>query len=71
MQEFHCTVYSDGKILIPSKIRELLSISPHDKIILKVTDSNEVILDTVQHELSLIQLDIKDFFKNKSIVNEK
>ena len=68
MQEFHCTVYKDYKISIPSKIRKLLSISPHDEVVLKVKNNNEIVFATVQQELMDIQQEVKKFFDKKSIV---
>lgn len=70
LQEFHCRVYQDYKISIPVKIRKLLEINPHDEIILKVNKKNEITLDTVKHELSYIQQNLKSFFAGKSIVND-
>ncbi len=70
MQEFHCTVYKDYKISIPTKIRKLLAISPHDEIVLKVKDNNEIVFATIQQELADIQLDMKKFFGEKSIVSD-
>ena len=67
IQEFHCTVYQDYKISIPVKIRKLLELHPQDEIILKVDDNNQIVLDTVQRELRMIQQNIKSFFGNKSI----
>lgn len=70
IQEFHCTVYQDYKISIPVKIRKLLALHPQDEIILKVNDKNEIVLDTVQRELHVLQQNIKQFFGNKSIAND-
>ena len=67
MNEFYCKVYQDYKISIPVKIRKLLSIKSQDEIVLKINKNNEVILDTVQHELSLVQKNIQEFFKGKPI----
>lgn len=70
MQEFHCTVYQDYKISIPVKIRKLLALSPHDEIILKVNKNNEIVLDTVQRELRMLQQELKQFFGNKPIAHD-
>ena len=70
LREFHCTVYNDFKISIPVKIRKLLDLSPQDEIIMKVNRKNEIILDTVQRELRVIQQDIRKFFGNKSLAED-
>ena len=68
--EFHCKIYDGYKISIPAKIRKILNIAPHDEIILSVDSKNKVTLNTIQNELLSIQKEMKQFFKNKSIVNE-
>jgi bifunctional DNA-binding transcriptional regulator/antitoxin component of YhaV-PrlF toxin-antitoxin module len=70
IQEFHCKVYQDYKISIPVKIRKLLSISPQDEIVFKINAKNEIMLATVQLELSALQSEIKKFFSGKSIASD-
>ncbi len=70
MKEFHCKVYQDYKISIPVKIRKLLSIMPQDEIVFKFNQNNELVFETVQQELKLVQKDIKKFFQGKSIATE-
>ena len=59
-----------NKISIPVKIRKLLNLHPQDEIILKVNDNNEIVLDTAQHELCMLQQHLKQFFGGKSITDD-
>ncbi len=70
MQEFHCKIYQDYTISIPTHIRQILSILPNDEIIITVNNENQIIIETVKSKLQHIQHDIKKFFHNKSIVDD-
>ena len=69
-QEYYCKIYKDYKISIPVYIRKLLSMSPNEEVVFKITKDNRVILNTVSREISEIQQDVKRFFKNKPIVDD-
>jgi len=43
---------------------------PNEKIVFKITKDDKVALNTVSHELSEIQKDLKKFFGNKPIVDK-
>lgn len=68
MDEFRATLNENGRIVIPSKLREILHIKPGDELILRRSDDG-VVMTSAHHALHEAQHVVASYARGKKLTD--